>query len=189
MNLPAGPGTHGREYTLAPTVVGPTSLRNFNVSFVGVLFTFEGIMSVGIGIQSIAYREHYNLNFDMFYKALKRPGKELSSSFEVYETPESSWRCAKEMQLQYISSLLCCKTVTVYDITDAQWRKINQKVPKYFFFVMTSIVYYCTHVMLRHAIPLGALLYQHVSLFNYVGLCSRPSPVFFFWLLLQLHTS
>ena len=83
------------------------------------------------------------------------------------------------MQLQYISSLLCCKTVPVYDITDAQWRKINQKVPKYFFFVMTSIVYYCTHVMLRHAIPLGALLYQHVSLFNYVGLYSRPSPVFF----------
>ena len=73
---------------LAPTV-GPVSYAVLIFHSLEFCLPFNIIMSVGIGIQSIAYREHYNLNLDFFYKALKRPGKELSIRFEVYETPES----------------------------------------------------------------------------------------------------
>ena len=71
----------------APTV-GPVSYAI--LMFHSLEFCLPlNIMSVGIGIQSIAYREHYNLNLDFFYKALKRPGKGLSIRFKLYETPES----------------------------------------------------------------------------------------------------
>ena len=66
--------------------------------------------------------------------------------------------------------------MTVYDITDAQCIEINQKVSKAqkstfcrktikwdFLYILYGTC--IKHVTLGHAIPLGALFYQHVFLF------------------------